>query len=375
MRGSIDVLPNISSMQAIDLVNPYAWLMCVRRRLYRRRILHPYKVTVPVVAVGNLTTGGTGKTPLTQIIARYYQDDLGLKVAVVLRGYGRKTRGQRLVSEGNGPLISVAESGDEAYLLAESLPGVIVVVDENRVRGSEHAIALGANIIILDDAFQHLRIHRDLNILSFDVDRGFHPVLPFGRARETPSAAADADVLVMMNGSDDVRSREFTRILSIGAGVSLPTARVRQRAVGLGNIDRAINETEGLSVLRGSRVLALSSIASPERFHRLLQLSGAEVIPMDLGDHAAYTPAIVSKALIRAKQERCDLIVTTTKDIVKSRPYFLSSQPSIPVYTLLYDLEFLSGRTTFFDQLQRIGTNDASTQPVDIHPDEANHRP
>jgi tetraacyldisaccharide 4'-kinase len=140
-------------MKLVNALNPYAVAMAVRRRLYESGQLNAHKLGIPVISIGNLTMGGTGKTPTAMLLTRYISEQHRKKVAIVLRGYKRESSGYQLVSEGNGPLLDVRQSGDEAYLLAEELLGSIVVVDENRVRGAEAAKKLGAEVILLDDGF------------------------------------------------------------------------------------------------------------------------------------------------------------------------------------------------------------------------------
>jgi tetraacyldisaccharide 4'-kinase len=166
-------------MRLFNFLNPYSYLMRLRRRLKSDSI----KVNIPIISIGNLTMGGTGKTPLTTEIARYLEAQ-DQKVAIILRGYGRSGRGQIVVLD-----QSAEEVGDEALAYKVELPNVIVIVDEDRANGARRALELGADVALLDDGFQHVGLHRDLNILLVDVEEGAGTVLPFGRAREDISAA------------------------------------------------------------------------------------------------------------------------------------------------------------------------------------------
>src|ERR1035437_9285714 len=140
-----------------DYLNPYAYAMRLRRRLYERGMLRSSHPGVPVISVGNLSLGGTGKSPMVLAIAHYIMSQRGKRVAIVSRGYKRRSKGFVLVSDARRVLAKVEDSGDEAQMFAQMLPGAIVIVCEGRARGAEQATRLGADAIVLDDGFQHLR--------------------------------------------------------------------------------------------------------------------------------------------------------------------------------------------------------------------------
>lgn len=336
-------------MKLVNALNPYAVAMAVRRRLYESGQLNAHHVGIPVISIGNLTMGGTGKTPTTMLITRHIADYYHKKVAIVLRGYKRESSGYHLVSEGNGPLLDVKQSGDEAYLLAEELLGTMVIVDENRVRGAEEAKKLGAEVILLDDGYQHMSIHRDLNLLVVNVERPLRAVLPFGSSREDRDAARNADFLLLTGATDEEQSNAIARELSAAKGVNIPFARVRSVAMGLASMDPAIRDLQDLSQLNGKHVLAISSIANPDRFVSLLTQHGANVELEDLGDHAAYDFERMLRLLNRAERLKVDMIVTTAKDAVKSREFFFRSDSKIPAVVLSHGFEFLSGERAFYE--------------------------
>jgi tetraacyldisaccharide 4'-kinase len=343
-------------MKLVNALNPYALAMAVRRKLYESGQLNAHKLDIPVISIGNLTMGGTGKTPTAMLLTRYITQHHGLKVAIVMRGYKRESSGYQLVSEGNGPLLEVEQSGDEAYLLAEELLRTIVVVDENRVRGAEEAKKLGAEVILLDDGYQHMSIHRDLNLLVVNVEQPPGAVLPFGASREDTDAARGADFLLLTSATDEEKSNAIARELSIAKGVNIPFARVRSVAKGLGSLDPAIRDLESLTLLQGKRVLAVSSIANPERFVNLLAQHGAEVELDDLGDHASYDHERLHRILNRAERLNADMIVTTAKDAVKSRQLFFNSASTLPISVLAHGFEFLSGERALLDLIDGLLT-------------------
>src|SRR5581483_11627732 len=318
-----------------DDLNPYAWLMAFRRTAYERGWLRSVHPGIPIVSVGNLTMGGTGKSPLVLLLTEYLERK-GKQVAIVSRGYKRRSNGFLLVCDGKKILADVEQSGDEPQMFARLAPNAIVIVDEDRARGACEASALGADVIVLDDGFQHLRLRRDLNILIATAPSA---VIPFGRAREPKNAVRAADFLI----ATDERF--------LPKGTTIPSAIVQ-------NVPTHCSSMTGtvvpLTEITGKRVLALSSIASPERFHRMLREQGAEVIPRDLGDHAEYSAPLVAQILHGAENAGVEAIVTTAKDIVKSQGYFERAASSIPVFIVHHTLEFLHGEERFYHAIDRI---------------------
>ena len=179
----------------------YGAITETRLALYRRGLLNVSKLDAPVISVGNITTGGTGKTPLVEYIARALAAE-GRKVCILTRGYGRENPKARvLVSDGQQVLASENEAGDEPRLLAENLQGIAAVIsDADRFAAGQWAISeLGSEVFILDDGFQHLRLARDLNVATIDATDpwGGGRLLPRGRLREPRAGLARADCIVI----------------------------------------------------------------------------------------------------------------------------------------------------------------------------------
>lgn len=319
-------------MTVVDILNPYAWVMTLRRILYHKGSLPSSKVSVPVISIGNITTGGSGKSPITKQIAAYVRDLLGKKPAIVMRGYKRKSKGFLLVSDGRQILANVIDSGDEAQSFARELGGVMVICDEDRVSGAKKAIAQGADVILLDDGFQHMALRRDLNILLIDKHSDQH-VIPFGKNREDITSSSDADIIIRTDENEIAIPHKRDALI----------ARTKLTASHITFLD---SSKESPDYLKGKRVLALSSIANPERFHDLISSFDADIIPYALEDHAEYNDSLIADAFKRAKNDDCDLIITTTKDIVKSREYFEKAEPPCKVgvlhisYSLSDEVEF-----------------------------------
>jgi tetraacyldisaccharide 4'-kinase len=334
-----------------DYLNPYAYIMRARRRMYERGTFTSSHPGIPVISIGNLAVGGTGKSPMVLRVAKHIIDR-GKRVAIVSRGYGRKSKGFVLVRDGSQILAKVDQSGDEAQMLAEELAEAIVIVDEDRVHGAKEARRLGAQVIVLDDGFQHQRLRRDINILLIDAERPLSAVLPFGRFREPFSAARAADAVIFTNAADKMRVRNHWDRLKPYLKPNAIAAATTSRARSLEQI--ATGQVQALDSLQGARVMSVSSIASPKRFHKMLEALGAEIIVRDLGDHAEYSDAL-SRAIVRdAERSGVTMIVTTQKDAVKSKRYFERVAESVPVYVLVHELEFLSGEQSLFAVIDQL---------------------
>lgn len=178
------------------LINPYIWILKFRETLYRKGILKRCRPDVFTVSVGNLSMGGTGKTPTVLELAKFFRRK-GLKTAILLRGYGRKSKGPLLVSDGKRTFLSVFEAGDEAFLYAQLIKGVAVAVAEKRCKGWQLLKTYKPDILLLDDAFQHTAIERDFDIVLLTPNDLKSKVFPFGRLREPLSAVWRADYCLL----------------------------------------------------------------------------------------------------------------------------------------------------------------------------------
>jgi tetraacyldisaccharide 4'-kinase len=332
-------------MNFTDLINPYSYAMKLRRLLYQKGILKSERISVPVISIGNLSMGGTGKTPVTLALARYCIEALNKKTAIVLRGYKRKSSGFLIVSNGKEILEDVTKSGDEGQLYAQELPEAIVICDEDRVRGARNAVKLGAEVILLDDGFQHLRLKRDLNILLISALEGIPPVVPFGKGRETASAMNNADFILVTNSYENSTkswggSTVYTKMIFSHIDIYSPSGR----------------SSEGMQVLAGKQVLALSGIGHPENFERSLVKFVGTLIPYRLHDHAKYDTLTIEKILLRSKETECDYIVTTTKDAVKLLETYKGilsklGDSFLNLGVIHAEIEFLNGKEILFNKI------------------------
>jgi tetraacyldisaccharide 4'-kinase len=311
------------------------------------RGLAPTRLDVPVISVGNLVTGGTGKTPLVVYLARRLAK-AGRSVAVVSRGYGREGRGLALVSRGDRPLVSWRKAGDEPYLVAMLTKGVQVVVASRRSRGARYAVEkLGADVILLDDAFQHVQIARDLDIVVADAD---HPVgnghlLPGGMLREHPLGVRRADLLVATRCDAETGASVVANTLGALAP-GLPLVATRMKPVELWDV--LTGRTIELAELRREDVLALSSIANPEDFHGTAERLGLRLVArIAMPDHHRYTESDLSSIEATIRSSDAGVVLITEKDAVRLSDW----RPSVPVIALGIELTVVEGAKTLSDAL------------------------
>ncbi len=279
----------------------YSILVRLRNFLYDRKILEAKKLPVPVVCVGNLSVGGSGKTSLVRYLARELSTDY--RVAIVMRGYKRRSRGLRVVSDRGRVLLDVSEAGDEAYMLSKFLSpvGVSVVVAENRYEGGLKACEeLDAQLVLLDDGFQHRSLHRDLDILLLKKRDIGDRVLPFGRLREPLSSLRRASCVVL--------SYQDTEPFGFSFG-DKPVFKMYRRFNSLLRYDF---ERVGLEELKGKEVVAFAGLGDNTQFFKSLDRLGVRVAKtLSFGDHHDYRD-------FQLEENR--IYLTTPKDMVKLKP-------------------------------------------------------
>jgi len=292
------------------LAGVYGLLTALRNRFYDdpRRV---HRASLPVLSVGNITVGGTGKTPLVAWLATGLQSD-GRRPAVVSRGYGGTAgRGPLVVSVGQGPQVSADSCGDEPRMLAESLPGVVIVVGSDRRRGVEEARRLGADTVILDDGFQHRRLARDLDVVLLDASDplGGNALLPAGRLREAAGGLVRAGVILVTRDPTKERFAEVER-LARRYNPDAPILAAGHRRVGFFG-------PGGEPVPRPGRIVAFCGIGNPASFRSDLESEGCEILRFEARrDHHAYGAAEL-RDLGRAAGAAEATLVTTEKDLAR----------------------------------------------------------
>jgi tetraacyldisaccharide 4'-kinase len=291
--------------------------MRARRAWYARRPAAVRRLACPVIAIGNLSVGGTGKTPLVAAVAARLVA-IGERPAILSRGYGRRrgADGPLVVSDGTRVLASVAAAGDEPMLLARLVPGAAVVVGADRhASGVLAEGTLGATVHVLDDGFQHVRLARDVDVLVTtpgEIMGG--RVLPFGRLREGAEAAAHADVLVVVGAS---RSDAATEAARLGVTQSCGAARVEGPAEVVAPGSGEHVDLERLRV-EHARVVAVAGIAHPERFFDGLETQGWVVARrMPFADHHWFTARDLGRIAAAVADSGARIVLTTDKDAVK----------------------------------------------------------
>jgi tetraacyldisaccharide 4'-kinase len=323
----------------------YGGVVEARRKLYSAGLVPVRRASVPVVCVGNLSVGGTGKTPMVEFLARM-MPAWGLWPGIVSRGYKRSTPPDQfvLVSDGQEIYATAAEGGDEPVLLANMLRGVAVGVCADRVRACTELTDAGlCDSIILDDGFQHLRLHRDCDIVLVDatVDLSRTRMLPFGTRREPLSALRRATCVVhtkvphpgAIAPKNDFYRQNRAKVSKIAPWVpQFATRFLPESLVRIGAAETSTADDIDLGDLPGLRVLAFAGIARPETFFDTLRGLGCEVIEKPFSDHQSYDYREIAQLLDDAVEQDVEAIITTAKDAVKLLDMKLPDTP--PIYML-----------------------------------------
>ncbi len=323
----------------------YALAVRVRSVAYERGLFVPRRLPVACVSVGNLTVGGTGKTPLAIWLAGELAA-LGARPGMASRGYGGRERGPALVPGGGAPADS-ARFGDEPVLLAARLPGCPVVVGRDRHAAGMLAAAAGATVVIADDAFQHRRLARDLDIVAVDASRGIGNgrLLPAGPLREPPAALARAGFVVLTRVGEAPDAGALRRAL---ATLAPRAAFAEADVVADGWRDAGGDPVE---LPAGAGVYAFSGLGNPEGFRRSLagrglRLLGWEVFP----DHHPYRAAELERLGRAAAASGAAAAVTTAKDAVR-----IARWPGpAPLYRAEAKLVMIKGREQLWEALKSL---------------------
>ncbi len=344
--------------------------------LYRKRILHDQPLGCLVVVVGNLTVGGTGKTPVVEKFARALRDR-GRKVAILSRGYRSKSAPMwkkwwyrlshtaepppRIVSDGQRVLLDSEQAGDEPYMLARNLPGVFVIVDKNRVKAGTYAIKkFGCDTLILDDGFQYLPLKGRLNLLLVDKTNPFGNghLLPRGILRE-PIKHLKRASYVFLTKSDGVRDVELEELIQKhNPGVDVIECAHRPQYLQRFGTD----ERQPLDWLNGKKVGAFSGIAVPESFEKFVRdLGGHIAFTRRFLDHYRFTSEDFVSIFTEGIEQKVEFIVTTEKDAVRL-PDGLPC--AVPIYYLRLEIDIIRGASDFDEAVERICFHDAPVRPA-----------
>jgi tetraacyldisaccharide 4'-kinase len=337
-------------------------LVQMRLWLHKHRILRARTLGCQVISVGNVTVGGTGKTPIVETFARALTEK-GRKVAILSRGYkSRKTplwekilkkeeRLPRVVSDGERLLLNSDLAGDEPYMLASNLAEVSVLVDKDRVKAGKYAIRkLECDTLVLDDGFQYLKLENRLDIVLVDYTNpfGYGNVLPRGLLREPARNIKRAGFIFITKcppeGAPELKAK--LRELNPHAEIS----ECRHTSKYLQNV--YTREQTALDTLAGKKVSAISGIAVPESFENGLRRLGAEIVHhARYADHHRYSQQEIIETINQAVAAGAEMILTTEKDAVR---FPLIERCDLPVIYLRVEIEMLSGSEAFNDWIDRI---------------------
>ena len=303
----------------------YGFAMTIRAYLYRRGILPSTRLRVPVVSVGNLTMGGTGKTPLVMCVVQHLLEH-GHRPAVVSRGYGGKARGRvNVVSDGSGARMSPVLAGDEPWLLADSMPSVPVLTGSRRAVVASYALEVtDADIIVMDDGFQHLALQRDLDIVLFNIRSSLDAarVFPGGELREPFDALQRADAIVLTGVDKRTEEKAFTfkRFLRERAHQA-PVFFGEYLPVCLLSSDR--EDVFPLEKAKRMKLCGFCGIGNPASFREILGKEGYGILGFRaFRDHHPYSAEDVKSLTAWARKLGAHGLITTQKDFVKLKPYF-----------------------------------------------------
>lgn len=349
------------------LSNVFAVAVKLRRFLYNVRLLRDSTLGVQVIAIGNLTVGGTGKTPVVEKFARELAD-AGRTVAILSRGYRSKppplrqrllnklllredTTPPRIVSDGKSLLLDSETAGDEPYMLASNLRDVVVLVDKDRVKAGRYAIEkFGCDTLLLDDGFQYWKLagrRQDIVLVDRQQPFGNEYLLPRGTLREPPSHLARATT-IFITKSDGNTAELRRRITQLNGRAGIIECIHHP----LYFEDVFTGERHGMELIKDRKVASLSGIAQPESFEAsLVNLGGELVYAKRFADHHRFSQQEIINAINRGKKRQAEAIITTQKDAVR---FPKIDRRDLPIYFMRVEIKILSGGADFHDVVRRI---------------------
>jgi tetraacyldisaccharide 4'-kinase len=303
----------------------YSGIVTLRNRLYDNNIFKEVKLSCPVISVGNITVGGTGKTPCVIMLARMLKEN-GFRPAIISRGYGGHSTGPvNIVSDGDKILLDSETAGDEPFLMANVLKGIPVITGARRIITGQAAIdQLGANILVCDDAMQHRQIFRDVNLVLLDSAglNGNYHVLPRGKLREPVEELRRASAILLTHADDDAMLD--TQIEEVIKAHGIPIFRSIHQAEDIISGDEKVQKP--ISELRNKDVYAFCGIANPDSFKKTLLAAGAKILFFEVfPDHHPYSAKEIEKIKKDLLKSGADYLMTTQKDAMRlqNHPEFL----------------------------------------------------
>jgi tetraacyldisaccharide 4'-kinase len=322
----------------------YRLIINFRNWLYDHQILKETVLPCPVISVGNITVGGTGKTPCVIMLAHMLQKK-GFKPAVLSRGYGGKSNNPvNIVSDGHKMLLDSETAGDEPFLIAHALKGIPVITGAKRIVTGKTAIdEFKANVLICDDAMQHRQIFRDINLVLLDNEylRGNDHILPRGRLREPINGLGRASAFVFTHTNEAQQTNDT--IEKLVQTENIPIFRSIHKSKDIVKGDYSVQWP--ISILAGKKVCVFCGIAKPDSFKKNLLAAGAQVLSFDIfPDHHRYNKNELEKIKTRFIDCRADFLISTQKDGMRIQefPEFLKI-----IYMLRIELEIIPSGESF----------------------------
>jgi tetraacyldisaccharide 4'-kinase len=345
----------------------YQFVLKIHRFCIEARLIRDSTLGIQVIAIGNLTLGGTGKTPVVEKFARELQRQ-GRTVAILTRGYRSRpqplaevllnklllredTTPPRVVSDGKNLLLDSDAAGDEPFMLASNLKDVVVLVDKNRVKSGRYAIEhYGCDTLLLDDGFQYWRLagrRQDVVLVDCQQPFGNEHLFPRGTLREPPAQLKRANVIfITKSEGNTLPLRERISRYNPAAGV------IECIHAPLYFEDVFTGERKGLDFVRGLRLASLSGIAQPESFDQsLVKLCRELVYSKRFADHHRFTQQEILNAINRSKKRQAEVIITTQKDAVR---FPKLDRRDLPIYFMRVEIKILSGAEDFDDCVRKI---------------------
>lgn len=334
----------------LNAVNPYHWVTWVRNRAFDKGVLVSRAFDLPVICIGNITVGGTGKTPHTEYLIKLLKDKY--RLAVLSRGYGRKSRGYVIADE----KVTMQQLGDEPYQMHSKFPDVTVAVDENRVHGILALLSRKKepDVILLDDAYQHRYVEAGLNILLIDYNRPIwrDAVLPFGRMRESIQGVERADIVIVTKSPRELESSEQMQIKKLLAAIKEVPVFFSTMRYGEHYPLFPLQAAPAVPIGKESNVLLVTGIAKPEPLKAELERRGANVRLMQYADHHNFSPAELDGiAAALASMGNGGIMLTTEKDAARLASY--STLPHIiknRAYVMPIEVEILNNEENLLNK-------------------------
>ena len=322
------------------LAKLYELAVRLRVAAYETDYLRQRKLDATVISVGNLTLGGAGKTPMADYIARYLKSE-GHSVAILTRGYARESSGMRVLNDPSTDSIaagSYREFGDEPLMLARALPDIPIIVDKHRFeagRWAEHR--LGSEVLVLDDAYQHLALARDLNILLIDATDplGGFEMPPFGRLREPLYGIKRADVIIVTRADRPFDQGQIQAIFKYYCGDKVPVMYFYSTITKLRHVETG--EVYDAKSFTGWNVAVACGIGNPQAFAEDILQVGINIVSESFfGDHHAFKQEDLDRITRAARDAGADAIVTTEKDAVRLEGL---THGDVPIYAAQLEIQ------------------------------------